>query len=109
MRRGRAGEPAGAILKEVQEAKVAGIVADRRVLFDVGNDLLVFEAVRGIADGAWSEPLEGMAEFHVVYREALRPAPTFAEIAGVVRQNLVDRRSQLWLQDALTKEVLFAR
>ena len=109
VRRGRAGEPAGAILKEVQEAKVAGIVADRRVLFDVGNDLLVFEAVRGIADAAWSEPLEGMAEFHVVYREALRPAPTFAEIAGVVRQNLVDRRSQLWLQDALTKEVLFAR
>ena len=109
LRRGQAGEPAATIVKEVVAAKTPGILAERRVVLDVGNDLAVFAAAKAMQDGTWGGPIEGLAEFHVIQRESERPAPTFAEIGEVVRQNLVDRRSQAWLQDTLTKQVFFAK
>ena len=42
------------------------------------NLLPVFEAASALADRTWSDPIETMSEFHVLYREYGRPAPAFA-------------------------------
>ncbi|MCC7139592.1 MAG: hypothetical protein IT460_14305 [Planctomycetes bacterium] len=109
VRRARAGERVDALRKEVAERKDRSFVAERRSLVRRGNDLPLFEAASAVADGAVTDPVETISEFHVLARETLRPAPPFEKIRDVVRHDLVDAKAQHWVQDMLQTQVRTAR
>jgi hypothetical protein len=109
LRRIRGGEPADAVLKELKDRKDRSIVVERRALMKRDNDLTLWDVVAGMADGAWSAPIETLSEVHVCRREAARPAPTFEEIRAVVRGHLIDEKAQIWLQEAMRDQVQTAR
>jgi hypothetical protein len=113
LRRGRSGETAASLMAEIVKAKTRSPIAQRRALLpqgDKGNDQPLFDAVKGIPDGTWNDhPIESMSAFHVLYRETLRPAPTFARMRDVVRHNIVDVRARDWIDDVMRTQVQIAR
>lgn len=111
VRRGRAGESAEKLRAEVTAAKSRSVVAYRKGIFrSIQNaDLPVFEAAVALADKTWSDPIETMSEFHVLYREYGRPAPTFEKIRPLVRHHWVDQKARRWVEDALRDQVEMAR
>jgi parvulin-like peptidyl-prolyl isomerase len=108
-RRLAGGEPAEAIEKDVKALGDRGIVFQKRALLDRGNDLLLFGAAKALADGAWSEPIETISEYHLLRRDALRPAPAFEAVRDLVRENVVDTRTREWLAKQVADKVVVAR
>lgn len=112
LRRLRGGEPLDAVTKEIKKRNEGGdksILLERRLSFNRGNDMRVFELASGLKDGQWGEVLETLSEVHVVLRESYRPAPAYEAIAPAVKLNLVDQRAQVWIEDHMRDEVQFAR
>jgi len=104
---------AGEALKTIEaEFKARGdrsVLVERRAVINKGNDLKVYETAMGLADGTWSQPVEGLSEMHLVRREAYRAPPKFEDVKAVVRQHLVDQKAQSWLQDRMRDDVVIAR
>ncbi len=67
------------------------------------------QAAMKMADKTWSEPIETMSEFHVLYREFGRPAPAFEKIRPLVRHHWVDQKTRSFIEDALRDDVQLAR
>ena len=109
VRRARAGERVDALRKEVVERKDRSFVAERRSVVRRGNDLALFEAASAVADGAVTDPVETISEFHVLARETLRPAAPFEKVRDVVRHDLVDAKAQRWVQETLQTQVRTSR
>lgn len=110
-RRGRGGEPAERLRQEIASLKSQAVRAQRRGLFNThqNSDAVLFDAAMRLADGAWSDPIETLSEFHVVHREKARAAPTFEQIKPLVRHHWVDERARLWVEDVLRDKVQLAR
>ncbi len=108
-RRLAAGEPLKTIEAEIKARGDRSMMVEHRAVINKGNDLLVYEAAMGLADGAWSQPVKVFSALHLVRREAYRPPPKFEEIKAVVKQHVVDQRAQLWLQDRMRDDVVIAR
>jgi hypothetical protein len=109
-RRGHAGESAESLRKEIAAAKDRSITAERRAIFDGSGDIKLFAAASKLSDRSWSEPIERYnSEYHVLFREAARPAPEFKKVRDVVHNDLVDVRAKAWLEKALREEVQMAR
>lgn len=114
LRRARTGtkpESADALRAEIERTKPASQAAFRKGIFNSAksSDLPIFEAAMKMADKTWSEPIETMAEFHVLYREYGRPAPAFEKIRPLVRHHWVDQKTRSFIQDALHDDVQLAR
>lgn len=108
-RRLAAGETSKAIEAEIKAKGDRSILVERRALIRKGNELLLYEAAMGVADGAWSAPLPVFSAMHIVRREAYRPPPKLEEVKAVVKQHVVDEKAQLWLQDRMRDDVVIAR
>ena len=106
-RRLKAGESADVIEKEIRAMQDRGIVFERRLLLDHerGNDMQLFAAARGLADGTWSEPVETMSEYTLLRRDSYRPAPTIAVAKPIVREHLVDAQAMKWLQERFLRDI----
>lgn len=114
LHRARAGtkpETADALRAEIERTKPTAQAAFRKGVFksNQNSDLPVFEAAMRMADKSWSEPIETMSEFHVLYREYGRPAPTFESIRPLVRHHWVDQKTRAFIEDALRDDVQLAR
>jgi parvulin-like peptidyl-prolyl isomerase len=114
LRRARTGakpESADALRAEIERTKPPSQAAFRKGLFKSirSSDLPVFEAALALADRTWSEPVETMSEFHVLYREYGRPAPSFEKIRPLVRHHWVDQKARSFVEDALRDDVQLAR
>jgi hypothetical protein len=108
LRRLRGGEPVDAIAKELKQRNDAGdksILLERRLVYNRGNDLLVYPVLTTLADGAWGELVKDMSTVHVLRRESFRPAPPFEALKEVVKLNLVDQRAQEWIAEHTRDEV----
>src|SRR5205085_6605683 len=113
VRRGRGGESAKAIAKEVTDAKERSIVAERRAIrapyAGIGDDLTLFEHLMAMRDGTWSDPFEQHSEYHVLYREAFRAAQPLQKTRAVVHRTLVDDRVGEWLTKVMQNEAHLAK
>lgn len=114
LRRAREGtkpESADALRAEIERTKPPAQAAFRKGIFKSiqSSDLPVYEAAMKMADKSWSEPIETMSEFHVLYREFGRPAPAFEKIRPLVRHHWVDQKTRSFIEDALRDDVQLAR
>jgi hypothetical protein len=107
-RRLGAGDDGDALVKEVQQRKERGVVADLRRLRDFENDMLLFAAVKDLPDGRWTGVVELQSEFHVMRREGFRPAQTLEVLRPVVREKIVGRRTNEWITERMRDEVQVA-
>jgi len=111
VRRGRQGVTADALRAEITASKTRSIAAQRKGIFkSIQNaDLPVFEAASALADRTWSDPIETMSEYHVLYREYGRPAPAFEKIRPLVRHHWVDQKARRFIEEALRDDVQLGR
>jgi hypothetical protein len=107
-RRIGAGEDADAIVKEIQQKKEKGVVAEKTRLVDFENDIPLFAAVKDLPDGSWTGVVELMSEYHVMRRDGMRPALPLEVLRPVIREKIVGRKTNEWILDHVREEVQVA-
>jgi hypothetical protein len=104
-RRLKGGEPAETIEKEIKALGQRGVVFQKKLLWNRGNDLPLFPHAQALADGRWSEPIETMSEVTLLRRDQYRPAPSFEAVKPVVKEALVDERARSWVDTRWREQV----
>jgi len=93
------GIPFETLVKQINERKDASFRADRRQLRMVDKDRLLWNHASQLKDGDLSSPVQEIDSVHLLRREKLVPAPTFAEVEPVVREALTRERAREWLRE----------
>jgi hypothetical protein len=109
LRRSATGIPWDQVVREVNARQIGGrpdptFRARRLRVRNTGNERILFERAKGMRDGDVSSPFETLSEVHVMRRESASPAPTFAEVEGMIRDSLAKRKAHKWLSDLLEDE-----
>jgi hypothetical protein len=101
-------ESGDAIVKEVQQAKDRGVVAEKRRVRFFENEMKLFDAVKDLPDGAWTPVVELLSEYHLMKREGMRPAQPLEVMRPIVREKLVGLRTNDWISKRMEEEVRIA-